>query len=89
MPIEIIGQRANRARSIGELAQGGWQTAARVEALTRFLRQRNARFDVIVHDTRWMEANAPRFVQLHAAIWDVLREEVLKGYQQQLQVKAA
>ena len=47
-----------------DLAQGGWQTAARVDALTRFLRQRNARFDVIVHDTRWMEANAPRFVQL-------------------------
>ncbi len=26
----------------------------------------------------------PRFVELHAAIWDVLREEVLKGYRQQL-----
>ncbi|HJV80099.1 ABC transporter ATP-binding protein [Noviherbaspirillum sp.] len=25
----------------------------------------------------------PRFVELHARIWDVLREEVLKGYQQQ------
>lgn len=30
----------------------------------------------------------PRFLELHAAIWGVLREEVLKGYQQQLQ-KAA
>ena len=30
----------------------------------------------------------PRFVELHAAIWAVLREEVLKGYQQQLK-KAA
>ena len=30
----------------------------------------------------------PRFLELHAAIWSVLREEVLKGYQQQLQ-KAA
>jgi NitT/TauT family transport system ATP-binding protein len=30
----------------------------------------------------------PRFLALHAAIWSVLREEVLKGYQQQLQ-KAA
>lgn len=28
----------------------------------------------------------PRFVELHAAIWAVLREEVLKGYAQQLQV---
>jgi NitT/TauT family transport system ATP-binding protein len=27
---------------------------------------------------------APRFIELHQAIWAVLREEVLKGYQQQL-----
>jgi NitT/TauT family transport system ATP-binding protein len=27
---------------------------------------------------------APRFIELHSAVWDVLREEVLKGYQQQL-----
>jgi hypothetical protein len=27
--------------------------------------------------------------ELHAAIWAVLRDEVLKGYAQQLQVKAA
>ena len=26
----------------------------------------------------------PRFIELHQAVWDVLREEVLKGYQQQL-----
>jgi NitT/TauT family transport system ATP-binding protein len=26
----------------------------------------------------------PRFVELHQAIWSVLREEVLKGYRQQL-----
>lgn len=30
-----------------------------------------------------------RFIELHAAIWAVLREEVLKGYAQQLQVKTA
>ena len=29
----------------------------------------------------------PRFVALHQAIWAVLRDEVLKGYEQQLQVK--
>ena len=28
----------------------------------------------------------PRFIDLHKAIWDVLREEVLKGYAQQKQV---
>ena len=27
---------------------------------------------------------APRFVELHQAIWSVLRDEVVKGYQQQL-----
>jgi NitT/TauT family transport system ATP-binding protein len=27
---------------------------------------------------------APRFVELHRAIWDVMRDEVLRGYQQQL-----
>jgi NitT/TauT family transport system ATP-binding protein len=32
---------------------------------------------------------APRFIELHNAIWSVLRDEVLKGYAQQLQVKAA
>jgi NitT/TauT family transport system ATP-binding protein len=31
----------------------------------------------------------PGFIALHKAIWAVMREEVLKGYQQQLQVKAA
>jgi NitT/TauT family transport system ATP-binding protein len=29
---------------------------------------------------------SPRFIELHAAIWAVLRDEVLKGYAQQLQV---
>jgi len=47
-----------------DLAQGGWNTAERADALARFLRQRNARLDVIVHDTRWIEGSAPRFVQL-------------------------
>ncbi len=28
----------------------------------------------------------PRFLELHQAIWDVLREEVLRGYRQQLEV---
>jgi hypothetical protein len=47
-----------------DLAQCGWDSATRADALARFLRRRNARLDVIVHDTRWIEANAARFVQL-------------------------
>jgi NitT/TauT family transport system ATP-binding protein len=30
----------------------------------------------------------PRFVELHKAIWSVLRDEVLKGYRQQQQIAA-
>jgi NitT/TauT family transport system ATP-binding protein len=30
----------------------------------------------------------PQFIQIHQQIWAVLRDEVLKGYSQQLQVKA-
>ena len=33
--------------------------------------------------------STPRFIALHQAIWAVLRGEVLKGYQQQLQPKVA
>ncbi len=33
--------------------------------------------------------STPRFIELHNAIWSVLRDEVLKGYQQQLQPKGA
>ncbi len=32
--------------------------------------------------------STPRFLELHAAIWQVLRDEVLEGYRQQLQVRA-
>jgi NitT/TauT family transport system ATP-binding protein len=28
----------------------------------------------------------PSFIELHRAIWDVLREQVLEGYRQQLAV---
>jgi NitT/TauT family transport system ATP-binding protein len=31
----------------------------------------------------------PRFIELHQAIWSVMRDEVLKGYQQQLRPKGA
>jgi hypothetical protein len=47
-----------------DLSQGGWNTAARTEALARFLRERHARFEVILHDTRHVESSAPRFTQL-------------------------
>lgn len=48
-----------------DLAQGGWQSSARSERLMAFLRRApKARLDVIVHDTRFLEASCPRLVAL-------------------------
>ena len=48
-----------------DLSQTGWETAARAANLTAFLRRVPAvRFDLIVHDTRWMEASCPRLLNL-------------------------
>jgi NitT/TauT family transport system ATP-binding protein len=44
--------------------------------------------DLAAPARRGRDQDHARFVELHAAIWAVLREEVLKGYAQQL-VKAA
>jgi hypothetical protein len=48
-----------------DLSQTGWDTAARAASLTAFLRRAPAaRFDLIVHDTRWMEGSCPRLQNL-------------------------
>jgi hypothetical protein len=48
-----------------DLSQCGWNTIARGDGLAGFLRTtRNARLDIIVHDTRWIETSAPRLVTL-------------------------
>ena len=61
----IVGLARTRVQVFDiDLSEGGWDRPPRIEALTRFLRGRNARFDVIVHDTRWLEGSAPRFVAL-------------------------
>jgi len=48
-----------------DLAQGGWQSAARAQALGAFLRRgRHARLDVIVHETRFIETSCARLLVL-------------------------
>ena len=60
-----------------DLAQGGWNTAARSEQIAALLRrQPPVRFDLIVHSTRWLEQSCPRILrllQLHAHTMTVLR----------------
>lgn len=65
---ELIGlaQRHLKVFDV-DLSWGGWHTAARCDALARFLHdRRDARLSVIVHDTHWLEAHAARFVALVA-----------------------
>jgi hypothetical protein len=50
-----------------DLGWGTWNAADRCEALSAFLRRMpGARVDVIVHDTRWIEARGGRFSALLA-----------------------
>jgi hypothetical protein len=48
-----------------DLSWGGWNTPARHDALSAFLRGvPGARLDIIVHDTRWIEASGARVMLL-------------------------
>lgn len=50
-----------------DLSWGGWNSAARTDALASFMRRiPGARFDIIVHDTRWIEASGARVMALLA-----------------------
>lgn len=48
-----------------DLSQCGWSTAMRADLLGSFLRRPPAaRLELILHDTRWMEASCPRILNL-------------------------
>jgi hypothetical protein len=63
---ELIGLAKHKLQVFDiDLSQTGWDTSARASNLARFLRQATApRFDLIVHDTRWIETSCPRLVNL-------------------------
>ena len=62
----LIDRAAGRLRVFDvDLSQGGWASAARAERLTAFLRRtRDARCEVIVHDTAFLERSCPRLISL-------------------------
>jgi hypothetical protein len=75
---EIVGLARRRIQVFDRsLADWGFARPERVEALAAFLRgSRQARLDVIVHDTRWIEAHAPRLrgvLRLHSDAVQVWR----------------
>ena len=63
---EIIGLAQHRLQVFDvDLAQCGWHSAARAEALGAFLRRnRKAKVEIIVHDTRFIETSCARLVTL-------------------------
>lgn len=74
----VIGLAQQRLQIFDiDLSQGGWHTAARAANLASMLRRSaQARIDLIVHDTRWMETSCPRLLALlrnHAHAMTVYR----------------
>ena len=59
------------------MKEGGSNTVERSERLAQFLRREGgARFDLIVHDTSWLEQRCPRLLrllQLHSHAMSILR----------------
>jgi hypothetical protein len=48
-----------------DLSGMGWNESARIEMIVTFLRAtRNARLDIVVHDTGWIEGSCPRLTRL-------------------------
>jgi len=63
---ELVGYARASIRVFDvDLGQTGWNSPTRTEALAAFLRARNdAKLDIIVHETRWIEASGARIVAL-------------------------
>jgi hypothetical protein len=63
---ELIGLAQRRIRVFDQdLSQTGWNSPARIERLSAFLREtRGRRLDIIVHDTTYLETACPRMLNL-------------------------
>ncbi len=63
---DLIGRARHSIRVFDyDLSETGWNGKTRAENLATFLRtNRNARLDIIVHDTRWLERSCPRMTNL-------------------------
>jgi len=63
---ELIGLAQHSIRVFDvDLSGMGWNESTRAEMIVAFLRaSRNARLDIVVHDTGWIEASCPRLMRL-------------------------
>jgi hypothetical protein len=63
---ELIGLAHHSIRVFDvDLSETGWNESTRAETIVAFLRaSRNARLDIVVHDTGWIESSCPRLTRL-------------------------
>jgi hypothetical protein len=63
---ELLGLAAHKLQVFDiDLSQCGWNSAMRADQLSGFFRRAPAgRLELIMHDTRWMEASCPRILNL-------------------------
>jgi len=63
---ELIGLAQHSIRVFdADLSGMGWNDSARVEMIAAFLRaSRDARVDIVVHDTAWIERSCPRLTRM-------------------------
>jgi hypothetical protein len=54
-----------------DMSEMGWNSTARTERLSAFLRRsRTSKVEIIVHQTRWLEASCPRLIALLKSFGD-------------------
>ena len=69
---EIVGLAQHSIRVFDyDMSEMGWNRAERAELLFTFLRRsRTAKVEIIVHETRWLEASCPRLMALLRSFGD-------------------
>ena len=69
---EIIALARHSIRVFdNDMSDMGWNSAARAELLSAFLRRaRTSKIEIIVHETRWLESSSPRLLALLKSFGD-------------------
>ena len=69
---EIIALARHSIRVFdNDMSEMGWNSAARAELLSAFLRRtRTSKLEIIVHETRWLESSSPRLLALLKSFGD-------------------
>jgi hypothetical protein len=69
---EIIALARHSIRVFdNDMSEMGWNSAARAELLSAFLRRaRTSKLEIILHETRWLESSSPRLLALLKSFGD-------------------